>query len=169
MKRDEHHLQRLFIQWLDLQLTARPELALGYGIPNQRGLDPLGAVLRYREGLRSGVADWCLPLAHGDFHGLYIEFKDPGGQPSTTQAPWLQAAHHARYRTCVAEDLDFACDVLNDYLRLPAKYDLEPVRIFCRELIAARAERRAKGQAARARKKGKPPKANLPLSDLFPR
>ena len=39
------------------------------------------------EGLKSGVPDLCLPSAHGEYHGLYIEMKrtkrrqgDPGAK-----------------------------------------------------------------------------------------
>lgn len=49
------------------------------------------------EGLKSGVPDLCLPSAHGQYHGLYIEMKRTQGSKTTPeQKEWLAGAGGGR-------------------------------------------------------------------------
>jgi hypothetical protein len=146
----EHALQAQFIQWVDAACATRPELALGFAIPNARA-GKLDAVLRYREGARSGPADWVLPLAHGVFHGLALELKVPAGKMAQTQRYWIEGMRRAQYWCDVPRRLDLAIAQVDRDLKLPANYDVEEVRIFARALIEARNEARARRRLTRKR------------------
>jgi len=151
---DEHHIQTAFVKWLDVACVQRPELALGYAIPNVRK-SMLDAVLRYREGARSGPADWCLPLPHGRLNGLYLEFKRPKGTTAATQRHWLLAVTFCHFLVSQPESVEAAIDTVMAYMAKEPGYDVAQVRYDCEQLLAARAEQRAKRQRTNARRRAR--------------
>jgi len=104
----EHAHQRAFFAWLnaarlggfryasghpfssrypDPKNPAQPELALFHAIPNGGMRDKITAGKLKAEGAKAGVADTFLPVSKPvptnvhttcRYHGLYIEFKEPG-------------------------------------------------------------------------------------------
>lgn len=75
----ESEEQQAVMKWAAAASGRWPELRLLYHVPNegQRSM-ATGGRLR-AEGLKSGVPDLCLPSAHGQYHGLYIEMKRTQG------------------------------------------------------------------------------------------
>lgn len=80
------HQSALFA-WVALNLKDWPDLWGLHHIPNggSRGDSAKsrmvqGAKLK-AQGVKTGVADLCLPVARGSWHGLYIEMKEPGKRP----------------------------------------------------------------------------------------
>lgn len=94
-----------------------PELRLMYAIPNG-GVRAKGAAIKLKaEGVKPGVPDYCLPVARGGFHGLYIELKRvSGGRVEAEQREWLAELARQGYCTAVARGWEQAWDVLRDYL-----------------------------------------------------
>ena len=77
MRMTEAQHQSALIKWSQLpQIRARyPELKLLHHIPNGGRRDPIEAKHLKAQGVKPGVPDLCLPVARGNFHGLYIEMK----------------------------------------------------------------------------------------------
>lgn len=81
-----------------------------------------------REGAKAGVPDLMLPVARGDFHGLFIELKQPGLRPSRdgmggvseTQQQWLIDLAEQGYLAIVCWGWEEAMRALKEYLNLDA-------------------------------------------------
>ncbi|NID15403.1 VRR-NUC domain-containing protein [Luteibacter yeojuensis] len=98
----EHEEQATLVEWAEVAAAKLPELHLLFAIPNGAALaskntgsgrrsrfSRQGAKLR-AEGMKSGVPDLCLPVARGQYHGLFIEMKrTKGGMLSPEQKEWL--------------------------------------------------------------------------------
>lgn len=93
-------------------------MALLYHIPNggSRGKAEAG---RFKaEGVKSGVPDICLPVARGEYHGLYIELKRrQGGRLSVNQRIWIDELIKQRYRAVVCYGWEQAANEIVSYLR----------------------------------------------------
>ena len=114
----ESEEQQALIRWADyMAATVRPESRLLYHIPNggTRGKAEAG---RFRaEGVRAGVPDLCLPVARGEYHGLYIELKrTKGGKISEKQKEWLDALEKEGYCAAVCHGWDEAREKIETYL-----------------------------------------------------
>lgn len=59
-----------------------PELKWMHAIPNGGGRSARQGAALKDEGVKGGVADVCLPVPRGAYHGLYIEMKKTKGVPS---------------------------------------------------------------------------------------
>jgi hypothetical protein len=91
----EHQEQVALFLWARNPLTIRqyPGLDLLHAIPNKgygkRGEDPRRAkregARRKAEGRLAGIPDINLPVAQGNYHGLYIELKAPKGRATASQ------------------------------------------------------------------------------------
>ena len=70
-----------FMRWVRAHMAAHPELKLLYHIPNGwRALFRIQTVEQLqRAGVLPGIPDYCLPVARGGFHALYIELKRADG------------------------------------------------------------------------------------------
>lgn len=73
----EHGIQAAFFLWLRDQsvVPGFEELALFHAIPNGGERNPIVASRLKAEGAKPGIWDTFLPVPHGGFAGLYIEFK----------------------------------------------------------------------------------------------
>ena len=114
----ESEEQQALIRWADyMAATVRPELRLLYHIPNG-GTGGEGEAGRFRaEGVRAGVPDLCLPVARGEYHGLYIELKrTKGGKISEKQKEWLDALEKEGYCAAVCHGWDEAREKIETYL-----------------------------------------------------
>lgn len=69
-------------------VTAPALLRLLFAIPNGGERNKIVAAKLKAEGVKPGVPDLCLPVACGQFHGLYVELKKPGGSASDNQRTW---------------------------------------------------------------------------------
>lgn len=121
MKRqdNEHQEQAALIQWGKLNEYKHPELKLLFAIPNGGHRHIAVAHKMKQEGVRSGVPDLFLPVARGEYHGLFIEMKCVGGKPSQNQAVWLANLTQQGYMTIVCFNWITAKDAVVKYLVMP--------------------------------------------------
>lgn len=129
---DEHQEQVTVVEWSMYSEGRWPELRWLYAVPNGAKL-PFRTVTRggrnFRvcpeaqklksEGLKAGVPDLCLPVARGQYHGLYIEMKAEDGDPSSDQLLWLEALNGEGYMAALAYGAEQAISTLEAYLQLP--------------------------------------------------
>lgn len=109
--------QNLF-QWARLMEGKYPELRLLHHIPNGGLRNKPVAVRLTAEGVRRGVPDICLPVARGDYHGLYVELKRiKGSKTSDEQEEWIDLLNKNGYRAEICFGFDEARRVIEGYLR----------------------------------------------------
>lgn len=113
----EEDEQSVVISWCALQEGKWPELALIYHVPNEGKRSKAVAAAEKRLGLRPGVADLCLPVARGKWHGLYLEMKALDGKVSKNQKEFLAAVAKQGYFSCVCWGAAAAIQVIGCYLR----------------------------------------------------
>lgn len=89
LDKEEGHQEAIF-EWASYQMARMPELELLHHIPNGGRRDKAEAVAFKRRGVKAGVPDLCLPVARGNYHGLYIELKTEKGKPTKTQKLWIE-------------------------------------------------------------------------------
>lgn len=97
----ESEEQQTVMEWAEAASGRWPELRLLYHVPNegQRSM-ATGGRLR-AEGLKSGVPDLCLPSAHGQYHGLYIEMKRTQGRYKASLSSTAQKRYYRITMTAV--------------------------------------------------------------------
>ena len=118
----ESQEQQALFRWAAYQRVKYPELDLLYHIPNE-GKRSISAGGRMKaEGLKSGVPDICLPVAHGGFHGMYVELKRVnGGQTSANQKSWLAALIDRGYYAIICHGWESAAHEIVRYLECGVK------------------------------------------------
>src|SRR5262245_53141739 len=65
----EHSQQVAAFEWLATTYENHPELRLVFAVPNGGLRHKATAIRLRREGVRAGVPDVCVPLAHRGFNG----------------------------------------------------------------------------------------------------
>ena len=73
LKTYEDDEQETLFEWAEIQAAKYPVLELMYHTPNGGKRDITTAKKLKRRGVKPGVPDVCLPVARGNYHGLYIE------------------------------------------------------------------------------------------------
>lgn len=113
----EHEEQAALFRWTKLAAGAHPALSLLYAIPNGGHRHKVVAAKLASEGVKAGVPDLCLPVARGEFHGLYIEMKrSKGGVVSAVQKYWLTQLTEEGYCAVRCNGWDDARQALTLYL-----------------------------------------------------
>ncbi len=112
----EHDHQKAVFTWAMANREQWPELNLLYAIPNEDKRSVERVRKLKAQGMRPGLPDLCLPTPRGDFHGLYIELKRPGGKLRPNQELWLKALAGQGYMTAVCIGADEAITTIKDYL-----------------------------------------------------
>ena len=109
--------QMALFRWAELQAGTYPELRLLFHIPNggSRGKAEAG---RFRAmGVKAGVPDLFLPVAHGSVHGLFIEMKrTKGGRVSKEQQQWMNQLWEQGYAAYVCCGWEQAARTIKIYL-----------------------------------------------------
>lgn len=116
--------QRAVFCWAALNVTRLPELRWLHHIPNggSRGDDARSRAIRgatlKAEGVRTGVADLCLPVKRGEWSGLYIEMKKPGKLKNTSaeQKEFGAFVQSQGFGWVVCDNWETAVKVLEEYL-----------------------------------------------------
>lgn len=109
--------QQSLFRWAFYERSRFPELALLYHVPNGGHRSKAEAGRFRAEGVKAGVPDLCLPVARGDYHGLYIELKrQKGGRISENQKRWLAALQEQGYFVAVCFGWEEAANVIEKYL-----------------------------------------------------
>lgn len=75
----EYEEQSALIEWADLASKKWPALRWLHSINNGAYVSIGVAVKLKKAGTRRGIPDLMLPVAHGGFHGLYVELKRTKG------------------------------------------------------------------------------------------
>lgn len=109
--------QMTLFSWAAMQSGKYPELNLLYHVPNGGSRHKAEAVLLRAEGVKAGVPDLCLPVARGQYHGLYIELKrQRGGRTSDHQSEWLDALSAQGYKAALCYGWEQAAGTIIEYL-----------------------------------------------------
>ena len=117
----ESQHQMAVIKWSQ-QASIRekwPELKLLYHVPNERICDQRQGRMFKLMGVKRGVPDLTLPVARGQYHGLYIEMKDDTGAPTDDQNWWGEQLLAQGYMWEICHGWESAVRVLEWYLTLP--------------------------------------------------
>ncbi len=115
----EEEEQQCLFRWVEWQQSKYPELGMLYHIPNGGKRNKSEAGRFKAAGVKSGVPDLCLPVARGNYHGLYIELKRiKHGKTSERQEKWLDELKKQGYFTAVCNGWEKAARVLIEYLRM---------------------------------------------------
>lgn len=112
----EHDEQSALFQWADTKQTAYPALALMFAIPNGTRTTPGVAKRMKAEGVKKGIPDICLPVARGDYHGMFIEMKMPGKYPRPEQREWINNLMEQGYCAIWCWGWERASEMIIDYL-----------------------------------------------------
>jgi len=112
----EHLEQSRFFAVLRRMEPAYPGLRGAFAIPNGF-LDTKSKRIRaWQEGVVSGVPDVFIPWPHKGFHGLFLEFKKPGGRVTKAQEEYLALMASRGYKAEVVFGLRQALKVLKEYI-----------------------------------------------------
>lgn len=120
---EEYQIQSAFMCWWG-ENCARFGVAecLLFHIPNGSVLGSFkkdrqirGTMLK-AAGLRNGVCDTLLCVPAGCYHGLFMEFKKPGGVLSQHQERFIGFAISRGYRCEVVDSVQGAVEVVEGYL-----------------------------------------------------
>lgn len=111
--------QTTLFRWAEFAEEQYPELRLMYHIPNEGKRSKVTGAQLKAQGLKAGVPDVCLPVAHGGYIGLYVEMKVKPNRPTENQKQWLRALRGAGHFTAVAYTWEEAKNLIVEYLSLP--------------------------------------------------
>lgn len=112
---DEHNEswhQKQLIQWC----RQFPWGQFLFHVPNETTGGPSWVVRNRQMGCKKGVPDLMLPVPMGDYHGLFIEMKRPGGRMDEYQRRWNAALKQFGYLAICCYGWEEAKDVLLGYM-----------------------------------------------------
>lgn len=115
MAKTEHQIQSDYIAWHRAQ--AFPGII--FAIPNGGARDAITGALLKAEGVLAGIPDVFYAHAAGGFHGLFLEFKKPGGRLSRAQVLCHLRLREEGYRVETVRSGAEARAIVEDYLRKP--------------------------------------------------
>lgn len=111
----EHDEQVAVIKYCDSH--PNPDYADIYAVPNG-GKRAIGLAVKLKaEGVRRGIPDLFLPKPRGEFHGLYIEMKKPGGRVSPEQLERMNRLKSDGYKTAICTSATVAISVIESYMQ----------------------------------------------------
>lgn len=113
----ENKEQIMLFQWAEIAAMTYPELKLMYHVPNEGKRSKITGSRFKQMGLRSGVPDVILPVAHGGYIGLAIEMKYGRNTLTDNQRKWLGMMSDNGHLTAVCYGFDEAKKVITEYLR----------------------------------------------------
>jgi hypothetical protein len=115
--------QAAFFQWSVLNRKRYPDLAYLFAIPNGSKLagSPGRRAAQWarleKEGTRKGIPDYCLPVARGPYHGLWIELKSTKTAKVTPeQRGWIAALNEQGHRAAVCRGWQEAAALVVQYM-----------------------------------------------------
>lgn len=113
------HQQAVFKWAAQPSIRSRwPELALLHHIKNETTGGARQVAIDKASGVKKGAPDLCLPVARGEYHGLYIEMKNEDGAIRPEQDWWGQRLAEQGYFWEVCHGWASAVRVLEWYLTL---------------------------------------------------
>lgn len=122
----EHNQQVAVMAWAASQRSRHPELKWLFAIPNGGNRSPIEASRLKAEGVRAGVSDLMLPVAKGQYHGLFVEVKlvarknhKQGGR-SPEQVEFQAFAQEQGYAAITCYGWEHVTRAIEGYLKLEA-------------------------------------------------
>lgn len=109
--------QIALFMWAELAVNTYPELALMYHVPNEGKRSIVTGSKMKQLGLKSGVPDIILPVAHGGYIGLAVEMKYGKNKVTENQSRWLDMMSRHGHKTAVCYSFEQAKEVITDYLK----------------------------------------------------
>lgn len=121
MRETQHQIN--VIKWSQqLHIRARwPELALLFHIKNETTEGAQRVAVDRAMGVKKGVPDLFLPVARGQYHGLFIELKNETGRVNDAQEWWGERLTENGYFWEVCHGWESATRVLEWYLSLKSE------------------------------------------------
>ncbi len=113
----ESEEQIALFEWAALSRGKYPALEWLFHIPNGGQRSITTAKRLKAEGVKAGVPDICLPVARGDYHGLFIELKAGKNKATENQERWIAALTANGYKTAVCHGWTAAKDTIVSYLK----------------------------------------------------
>jgi hypothetical protein len=118
MKHSEDAEQALLFEWA----SYHPSLRWLFAVPNGGRRDALEARRLKKQGVKSGVSDIFLPIAKGEYHGMFIEMKrrrvDGPSQVSASQRDFQIVMAGSGYKAVVCFGADEAIKEITNYLKM---------------------------------------------------
>lgn len=109
--------QKALFEWAEWAKHRYPELALMFHVPNGGSRDIREAHNLRMEGVKAGVPDVFLPVARGEYHGLFIELKRVRDYKlSDVQRKWLGDLTRQGYKAVMCRGWGEASRTIVDYL-----------------------------------------------------
>lgn len=93
-----------------------PELKWAHAIPNGGKRNKIEAANLKRQGVKAGVSDIFIPVAVGEYHGLYIELKVGKNKASDKQKEFMLDMQKEGYAVALCYGCDEAITVTQKYL-----------------------------------------------------
>lgn len=109
--------QTALFRWAGLMSGQFPEIEMLYHIPNGGSRNKIEAAHLKQQGVKAGVPDLCLPVARGEYHGLYIELKYGKNKPTENQKRWINLLRSQNYKAEVAYGWEEASKIILEYLK----------------------------------------------------
>ncbi|WP_160688371.1 VRR-NUC domain-containing protein [Clostridium sp. C2-6-12] len=111
--------QKFLFQWAGVARQKYPELELLFHVPNGGKREKREAASLRKEGVKAGVPDLVLPVARGEYFGLYIELKVGKNKPKEHQLKWIEDLKFQGYFVKVCYGWIEASEVIENYLEQP--------------------------------------------------
>ena len=86
-------------------------------IPNEGKRSISYAAKLKRMGLRKGFPDLFVPMARGEYHGLFIEMKYGEGRTSKDQQKWIRLLTREGYLCRICYGFDAAVKEIDQYIK----------------------------------------------------
>ena len=113
----EEQEQIALMQWAKFYELTHPELCLLFHIPNGGKRSAREGARFKAAGVKAGVPDLFLPVASGEYHGLFIELKRvKGARVSPAQVRWGKDLTAQGYAVFICKGWRDAADTILRYL-----------------------------------------------------
>ncbi|MDD6083800.1 MAG: VRR-NUC domain-containing protein [Oscillospiraceae bacterium] len=109
--------QTALFRWAGFMSGQFPEIEMLYHIPNGGSRNKIEAAHLKQQGVKAGVPDLCLPVARGEYHGLYIELKYGKNKPTENQKRWIKLLRSQNYKAEVVYGWEEASKIILEYLK----------------------------------------------------
>lgn len=90
-----------------------------FHVPNEGKRSRYSGGKMKAEGLKRGVADVCLPVPRGHYHGLFFEMKYGENKLTKEQTDFLRGVKAQGYATWVCYSAQEAIELITHYYELP--------------------------------------------------
>ena len=121
IKSSEGEEQQKLFRWASIasNLLLYEGLELMFHVPNEGKRTRYSGGKMKAGGLKRGVADICLPVPRGRYHGLFFEMKFNNNKLTSEQKQFLSGVKAQGYATWVCYSANEAIELIQKYYKLP--------------------------------------------------